>query len=157
MTNYSEVTTYIEKKLELFENLELISESMTLLEVDELLVCIEKRGVLIEEIELVDNKLKDACLSDENLKASLNHTSSRDSFDAQLKNIYDISLKIKAIANRMLQNDENIRQHMAFEKERITTHIEKLNGSSTAAAGKYNKSIKSVVKNPQGVRKTKWI
>ena len=143
MNTYIEPLQLLNRKKNLFLQLEEITGSMTLLEVDELLTCIEQRGVLLTEVADIDATLHAYYLTDPMLKSAISHSCTKNDLSPALCDLYDISLTIKSIVNRITLNDGNIRLHLKFEKERILSNIEKLNKGGTGVADKYHRSTQT--------------
>ena len=157
MNTYTESLQLLNRKKNLFLQLEEITGNMTLLEVNELITSMEQRGVLLKEVEDLDATLHAFCVNDPLLRGAINHTCTKDNLSQDLCTIYDISLTVKSIVNRITLNDDNIRIHLSYEKERILSHISKLNTSGTSVASRYHKSAQTGRSNPFGVPKGKLI
>ena len=157
MKNYAQTFHFLTRKKNLFLQIEEITDNMCLLQVEELLVSVEARQIRLEEITQLDITLKEYCQEDPLLKSVLNHDCTTKGLSDELCTLYDIALSIKACVNRIMQNDENVRLHLAFEKDRILSNIEQLNTSSTVVADRYHRSIQTANSNPFGVSQKKWI
>ena len=157
MNHYFQASHLLTRKKNLFLQLEEVTGNMSLLQVEELLISTEQRGLLLEEINELDMELKAYYLQDPLLKSAITHSCNKSQLPPQLAELYDISLTVKAIANRILKNDENIKIHLNFEKERILSKIQQLNTSGDVVASKYHRSVQTGRSNPLGVSKNKFI
>ena len=143
MNTYIEPLQLLNRKKNLFLQLEEITGNMTLLEVDGLLNSVEQRGVLLKEVEDIDATLRAYFLSDPLLKSVISHACNKNDLSPPLCDLYDISLTIKAIVNRIALNDGNIRLHLKFEKDRILSNIQKLNQGGAVVADRYHRSTQT--------------
>ena len=157
MKNYSQTFHFLTRKKNLFLQIEEITGNMCLLQVEELLVSVAERQIRLDEITQLDITLKEYCQEDPLLKKVLNHDCTTNQLTPELCTLYDIALAIKACVNRIIQNDESIRLHLAFEKDRILSKIEQHNTSSTVVADRYHRSVQTANSNPYGVSQKKWI
>ena len=141
--------TYIQQfellcsKKELFFQLEELTEQMSLLEVDALAVIMETRQRILQEISVLDEQIVAFCDEDEELRTALNHKCRKQDLSPELAKFYDVSLAIKATANRIVQNDEHIQMHMEFEKKRALEKIQQLNTSGPVVASRYHNSAQT--------------
>ncbi len=154
MTDYQHILNLLQQKKDILLNLEKITEPMGLFSVDELSNCIEQRTSLLSQMGLIDKDVKRFCENDDLLRQTLNHTCIRGDLSEELTLLYDVSLNIKAIIMRLKNNDENIKQHLEFEKSRILDRIENLNKSGPVVAKQYNKSMQTALKKPASFKKS---
>lgn len=157
MTDYTAVSALLAQKKQLFLELESVTADMSLYQVNELAECMEKRSRLLQQVEQIDAELKLMCITDEELRQVLNNRCPREGLSPQLSALYDASLSIKAVVNRMMKNDDAIKEHLEYEKQRITQKIEELNQIGAVVAGKYYRSVQTGVPRPIGAGKDRMI
>ncbi len=141
MSNYIALLALLSQKQALFLEIEEITSHMSLQEVDALVESMERRGNLLNIIADLDIQLKESCATDNLLQQAINHECRKTDLPINLAPIYDLSLSIKGIIMRIGNNDETIRIHLDFEKERILSKIQQLNQSSGVVADRYHRSM----------------
>lgn len=157
MTDYTAVSALLAQKKQLFLELESVTADMSLYQVEELAECMEKRSRLLQQVEQADDELRLICSADEQLRQVLNNQCSREELSPTLAALYDASLSIKAVVNRMMKNDDAIKEHLEYEKQRITQKIEELNQSGAVVADKYYRSVQTAINRPLGSGKDRMI
>ena len=157
MKDYSHILELLAQKKALFLELESVSADMPLYQVEELAECMEKRGVIFRDAEQVDEELGMLSASDPELRLTLSNRCNRDGLSPALLAVYDASLGVKAVANRIQKSDGLIKEHLEYEKQRITQRMEELNHSSEKAADKYYRSIQIAVDRPLEAGKNRMI
>ncbi len=157
MAKHKMVIALLSNKCGLMKELEQITEVMSVQQVDELAHSVEKRAEIIDNLKSIDLDLQAVCTNDIALLSAINHTNSRDALSEDLQEVYDLSFMIKSSAHRISNNDEHIREHMMYEKNRVMKNIESLNKSGTSYAGRYHKSVQTGVGNRFPTKKGKLV
>ncbi len=127
------------EKKQLFAEVEAISEQMLLMEVDELIESVSKRGNLLERVSQQDEMLKALCRQDAAIKEMLNNSRLPQSPEEQ--QLYQLTMEVKAIANRLMQGEKTIAEYMQYKRSELRDKIEKLNASSQSTAKRYHQVI----------------
>ncbi len=139
---YIHVLDMLAEKRETFLQLEEITGSLALQGADEIISSMKKRADLFETMRGLDKKISSEAADDRKLRDALNNACNRADVEENLEEIFDLSLKIKAIANRLIKNENLVLEHFDSEKKSILQEIEKLNRSGTAAANRYYNTTK---------------
>ena len=63
--------------------------------------------------------------------------------EAVEKYIFEASMKVKAIANRVANGELIIKEHIEAERDGLREKIEEMNASSQSVAGSYMRSVKT--------------
>ncbi len=145
MSIESELLILLNQKKEIFLTFEQISENMAFLTAEDLPESVEQREYLLEKIAAIDAEMQPLLAGNEKLQAVLNHNVAPDKLSAPLAKLYEASLGVKAIINRILKNSNFIREHMENEQERILMQMEDLNKSGAVVAERYHQSVSTGV------------
>lgn len=148
MDNRMQILQLLAEKQQLFSEIEKMTEDLCAQQVDELVQCMEKRGELLEQIKVIDCKIEKNC--GEELRPVLHHACARGDLSQDLVKYYDAALAIKAIANRIIKNEDGVRLHLESEKQRIAKKLEELNHSGFSVANQYHRSVET------GVNQALW-
>ena len=157
MKDYSTEMGLLAQKKQLFLELEAVTADMPLYQVEELAECMEERGRLLKKIEQIDEELRTRFASDEPLHSALNNQCDREGLSPALRELYDASLGVKAVVNRIIKNESAITDHLEYEKQRITQKMEELNQSGGVVADKYYRSVQTAINRPLGQGKNEMI
>lgn len=129
----------INQKKQLFQEVETICEKMLVMEVEDLIASVEKRAVLLEQIAQQDAELKVLCTQENAIKEMLNNTRLPNTEEEE--QLYQSSMKVKAIASRILEGEKTIEEYMQYKTNELKNKIEQLNGSSQSTAKRYHQVI----------------
>lgn len=157
MLLFQQLVDLLLKKKELFLELEETTSDMSVVPFESLVDRMEQRGQLLEEIGRIDGEIKEICQGDDEARAALNHTCDREGLTPELEQLYDLSLGIKAVVNRVMKYEEQITMHLEFEKKRIEEKMEALNVSGSAVANRYHQSVQTGIKRAFGTESDKLI
>lgn len=157
MQTYTTEYTLLQEKVELYKQIELLSEQMITANVDDFIDCYEERGSLLEKVSKIDVEIAEFLVTNKLLKDVLNIECSRLDLDDDHKKMYDLSFKIKGAINRILRNDASVQENMRFQKEKLLKDIENLNKSPQTVAGKYNKAVQTSQTSPNLSRNSRFI
>lgn len=135
--DYRQILSLLAEKREKFLEIERVTEPMFYAQVDAIAECMEKRESLLNEVSEIDSRLAQLTEGQEQVKAALSHKCERRSLSPDLAEIYDGSMGVKAVVNRIVQNESGVRLHMEAEKQRIGEELEKLGQSASSVAGQY--------------------
>ncbi len=140
--NYSHVLDMLNEKKVLFLKLEEITSSTVVETSDKIIDSMKKRADLFDSMRELDKKISSEAVKDRRLRDALNNSCNKKDVDETLLEIFDLSLNIKAIANRLVKNEALLFEHLKAERNSILKEIEKLNKSGTAAANRYYNTTK---------------
>lgn len=141
MTTEQQILSLLSRKKELFLELEEVTANMCILPLEELSLCTDKRGTLLDKIQTTDLEIKALCSQDRDIVAALNNTCEREGLSGELGALFDASISVKAVVNRIIKNEDSIRMHLTMEKQKIAEKMEELAHSGEAVAEKYHKSV----------------
>ncbi len=141
MSLVEDVIGCLQKKTELLSEVEKITESMAVVPQEELLTCTEKRGKLIDEIKLLDDKLREFASMNNEIRSVLNNLCEKDDLTEELSKVYVEVLSVNAVLNRINSNDDVIKNRIEYEREKILNKIQAFNQGGEAATQRYYKSV----------------
>ncbi len=157
MVDYNLILQKLEQKRKLFAEMESITSAMTLYKVEELAQSMQKRSKIINAIDEIDLQLRAQAEQNELLRRALNNSCDRSPLDGDMARVYDASLAVKAIVNRIIQNEQSVKKHLDFEKSRVLEGIEKLTQSGLSVADRYHKSVQTGRNKVMGMERDKLI
>ncbi len=140
--NYLHVLDMLNEKQQLFLRLEETTSNTVVEKSEKFIDSMKKRADLFDSLRELDKKITAEAINDRKLRDALNNITNKKDVDDSLLEIFDLSLKIKAIANRLLKNESLLFEHLKAERNSILKEIEKLNKSGTAAANRYYNTTK---------------
>ncbi|MBE6748294.1 MAG: hypothetical protein E7557_03585 [Ruminococcaceae bacterium] len=138
---YEDVIGYLREKSKLLSEVEKITDSMAVVPQEELLGCTEKRGKLVDEIKIIDDKLREFAGMDNDIRSVLNNSCEKDDLTPELSKVYIEVLAVNAVLNRINSNDNVIKNRIEYEREKILNKIQVFNQGGEAATQRYYKSI----------------
>lgn len=141
MSLYEDVIGCLREKTKLLSEVEKITESMAVVPQEELLACTEKRGKLVDEIKLLDDKLREFAGMDNEIRSVLNNVCEKDDLTEELSKVYVEVLSVNAVLNRINSNDDVIKNRIEYEREKILNKIQSFNQGGEAATQRYYKSV----------------
>ena len=141
MSLVEDVIGCLQKKTELLSEVEKITESMAVVPQEELLTCTEKRGKLIDEIKLLDDKLREFASMNNEIRSVLNNLCEKDDLTEELSKVYVEVLSVNAVLNRINSNDDVIKNRIEYEREKLLNKIQTFNQGGEAATQRYYKSL----------------
>ena len=143
MEYLQEIAARVDEKRELFLRIEQVSERMREASADELAELFAERGELLEQVQALDENIKELAKGDESILAALANKSEPETLEGDLKKIFEASMKVKAIANRVANGELIIKEHIEAERDGLREKIEEMNASSQSVAGSYMRSVKT--------------
>ena len=141
MSLVEDVIGCLQEKTRLLSEVEKITESMAVVPQEELLTCTEKRGNLIDEIKLLDDKLREFASMNNEIRSVLNNLCEKDDLKEELSKVYVKVLSVNAVLNRINSNDDVIKNRIEYEREKLLNKIQTFNQGGEAATQRYYKSI----------------
>lgn len=141
MSLYEDVIGCLREKTRLLSEVEKITDSMAVVPQEELLDCTERRGKFVDEIKLLDDKLREFAGMDPDIRSVLNNSAEKDDLTEELSKVYVEVLAVNAVLNRINSNDDVIKNRIQYEKERILNKIQVFNQGGEAATQRYYKSV----------------
>ena len=146
MKDLDQMLDLLDQKKVFFLHYEKEMEALPLLPVEELEPCVQRGAILIKKIEELDGKLSQLIQANGPLaRSAVNHDCDRGQLDPELARLYDASLSVKAVANRILKNDDMIRQRISYERDKAMESIKEINTRSASVAGRYRQSAQTVL------------
>ena len=143
MEYLQEIAARVDEKRELFLRIEQVSERMREASADELAELFAERGELLEQVQALDENIKELAKGDESILAALANKSEPETLEGDQKKIFEASMKVKAIANRVANGELIIKEHIEAERDGLREKIEEMNVSSQSVAGSYMRSVKT--------------
>lgn len=141
MSLYEDVIACLKEKTKLLSEVERVTESMAVVPQEELLGCTEKRGKLVDDIKLIDDKLREFAGMDSGIRNVLNNLCEKDDLTEELSKVYVEVLAVNAVLNRINSNDDVIKNRIEYEREKLLNKIQAFNQGGEAATQRYYKSI----------------
>ena len=141
MNDLGPVLAAAEEKLKLIRQLERETNELLEAPFESLRSCLERRQATLEGYLEADRRLKELCSGSEKLGAVIGLKCDFGSLPDELKPLLELSLSVRAAANRILRTEPEIAARLEREKAEILKNIESLNASSSAAANKYYRSF----------------
>ena len=141
MSLYEDVIGCLREKTKLLSEVEKITESMAVVPQEELLACTEKRGKLVDDIKLLDDKRREFAGMDNEIRSVLNNVCEKDDLTEELSKVYVEVLSVNAVLNRINSNDDVIKNRIEYEREKILNKIQSFNQGGEAATQRYYKSV----------------
>lgn len=144
-----ELLSLLGQERELFLKIEVATEAMCVASAEEIEQCVNERQRYLDEIAALKIRLHElGDASGEAVVAALQNSCGRNALTGDLAALYDASMAVKAVANRIQQYDEEIREHVEMVKEEILKQIEKMNQSGNAVASRYQRSVELGIQRP---------
>ena len=141
MSLVEDVIGCLREKTRLLSEVERVTESMAVVPQEELLTCTEKRGKLIDEIKLIDDKLREFAGMNNEIRSVLNNLCVKSDLTEELSKVYVEVLSVNAVLNRINSNDDVIKNRIEYEREKILNKIQAFNQGGEAATQRYYKSL----------------
>ena len=134
----------LEQKRMYFLHYEKEMEELPLLPAEEMEACLERGAVIIKKVEELDGRLNQLIQQNGSLAwSAVSHDCDRSQLTPELGKLYDASMGVKAVASRILKNDDMIRQRIAYEREQALDKIKEINSRADSVAGKYQRYTKT--------------
>ena len=144
MKDLERMLELLEQKRLHFLEYEKEMEDLPLLPVEEMEACVERGGVIIDKVKELDDRLNQLLQENGPLALSaVNHDCDRGQLDGALGKLYDVSLGVKAVASRILENDGMIRQRIEYERDLAMEKIKEINTQASSVAGRYQRSTET--------------
>lgn len=157
MSSFADIISLLEEKRNTLCEIESISNEMRNAPAESLAGLFEKRGELLETAREQGERIAALAEGNDALAAALKNAGEPNSLSPELSEIYDISLRIKSIANRVLREEDGVKEHIQMERDGLLKKIEELNSGSAAIAGNYRRVVQTGVLNAQLGQKQKTI
>ena len=141
MSLVEDVIGCLREKTRLLSEVEKITELMAVVPQEELLTCTEKRGKLVDEIKLIDDKLREFAGMNNEIRSVLNNFCVKSDLTEELSKVYVEVLSVNAVLNRINSNDDVIKNRIEYEREKILNKIQAFNQGGEAATQRYYKSL----------------
>ena len=136
-----ELKNLLHKKQELFLDVEAITNEINEFSIDRITELLEKRGEALEQVVLIDNQIKMIVGDNDKLQSVLSCTCEISELQGEPKELFEEVLRIKAIVNRIIKNEDIIRLKIESERDSLLNKIETINSSSNSIAESYKRSV----------------
>ena len=141
----------LEQKRTFFQHYEKEMETLPLLPVDELESCVQRGAIIIEKIKELDSKLGTLIQQNGPLaRSAVDHECDRNQLSQELGMLYDASMGVKAVASRIIKNDDMVRERIAYERDHAMEKLKEINKRSSSVAGRYQRSTQTGVYGSAG-------
>ncbi len=157
MENNQQLMQLLCRKEELFSEVEKITNGIYEAPVDIINALLETRGNVLEQASEVSEKISALAEGNEYLKSVLNCACDVSDLSGEAKELFEQALRIRAIANRILKNEDCVRQRIESERDSLLGKIETLNRSSKTVAESYKRSVETALPHDFGDGKSKSI
>ena len=144
MKNMQQMLDLLEQKRTYLLHYEKELEALPLLPAQELEACVLRGELIVEKLKELDGKL--GGLLRQNGAAAMsavNHDCDRGQLDPELGRLYDAALEVKAVANRIVQNNSVIKERIALEREKALEGIRDVSKRSASVAGRYRQTTEA--------------
>ncbi len=142
------ILALLAQKRDLFLEFERVSNGLCTQAVDELQQGMEQRGALLRQVCGLDEQLRGLCGGDTALRDAVDNRCGRGDLPPDLARVFDASMEVKAVVNRILNGEEATRRHLEQQREQILQKIEAMNSSASAVAEKYRRSVQTGMPQP---------
>lgn len=157
MNNNQVLKQLLSEKELLFIEVEKITNEIFDAPVDIINALLETRGNALEQVNKVDEKLSPITENDEHLKSVLNCSCDISELSGESKELFEQVLRIKAVVNRIIKNQDSIRQKIDNERQSLLQRIEIMNNSSKTVAESYKRSVETALPRDFGGSRNKTV
>ncbi|PKM74471.1 MAG: hypothetical protein CVU91_00980 [Firmicutes bacterium HGW-Firmicutes-16] len=155
MKNNQKLTQLLREKEVLFIDVERITNDIFEAPVDIINALLETRGNALERVNQVNDKISPLIEGDEHLKSILNCSCEISGLTGETKELFEQALRIRAVANRIIKNEDCVRQRIENERDLLLEKIETMNRSSKTVAESYKRSVETALPHGFGNSKNK--
>jgi len=141
MENFDRILDLLKEKLEIFLTIEKLTNMMFTSPVDELSVILTERGDLLQKALLIESKINKEVDDKACIKGVLDNTDDISKLSDDLLKIYDASMRVKAVLNRLNKLEKDVQLRLENERYMILERIESMNSSSNSVAGNYKRTV----------------
>lgn len=154
---FETVMDCLRREKEIFLEIEQLTESLLYAEPDEAARTVERRGERIEQAAALRAQAVSACGEQAALRAAV-AMEQQDAADAQAKAVYEASLAVRAVWNRVQLSEQAVVQRLSMEKQALLDKIENLGQDNGQIAGRYFQSVRTGLSGgSQGILPKKYI
>ena len=157
MNNNEKLKQLLSEKELLFIEVERITDEIFDASVDRINELLETRGAALEQTAIINEKLSALIIDDEHLKSVLNCSCDISGLSEEMKELFEQSLRIRAIVNRIIKNQDSIRQKIENERDSLLQKIETMNSSSKTVAKSYKRSVETALPHSFDGNKNKTV
>lgn len=145
--NKSEILSLLEEEQVQLSEVEKRTESILYASSDDFVELIADRGSHLSRAVLAENRLKELGAGDETLRDVLNGPADINALTPDQREIFEASLRVKAILCRIKRLEPQVITRMENERAEALSHIEELNHSSGTIAGSYKAAASTAITN----------
>lgn len=106
-------------------------------DIDDILMQTQKRQNIIDEISYYDNMIKLECRDQPTALSAYQNKCKRDELSPDLVKIFDLRQELNAIAFRVKDMDQEIRERIIMIRDDLAAKIKEHNSGKDAVASKY--------------------
>ena len=148
MQQIETILQLLDEKKSLFLQFEQESEQMCFCPLDKIAGHMEQRLALQENIEYLDQQLSALYESVPGAAQTASNQKDLSALPDELRPVYDRSLEIKGVINRILQNGPMLQERLELERADLLKKLEENRKSSGSVAQKYYNSIHTGIHQP---------
>ena len=148
MPQTHEILRHLEEKKRLFLEFEQETEQMCFAPINEIEKHMQIRLDLQEQIEDLDEELQALYDQLPGAREAASHAAKRQDLSEPLGKIYDLSMQVKAVVHRIMQNEPMILERIQKERAELLKKLESTKQSSASVAQRYHQSMSGGVKRP---------
>jgi hypothetical protein len=156
MENKFELLELLYEKKRLFAEVESITNEMATAPLEQLEELLDTRGRLLEQAKAVTDKA-DGLPLDEGVRSVLKGNCDMTKLEGDMALIYEAAMSVRAVVNRIVQNESTVTMRLESEKEALRSKIEAINASSNSVAETYERSLATGLSQPNNYTPPKGI
>jgi len=143
MDNILKIIGLLETQRGVFSDIEEITRRMLDEDIENFSPLLEERGKLLEKAVSIEEEIRLISHEDQRIGDVLGNRCDMTAIPDDLAKVFEASMRVKAIINRIKNMEEDIRLRMEAEREAILKKIESLNVSSNSVAGNYKRAVQT--------------
>lgn len=147
LKNKTQIVSLLAEEREQLAEVERLTEEILYAPSDDFIALIADRGGYLSRAVVAENKLKALSACDETLHSVLSGQAELNSLTPDLQEVFEASLRVKAILCRIKRLEPQVVTRMENERAEALSHIEELNRSSGSIAGTYKAAVSTAMTN----------
>ncbi len=151
------VESLLKNKKEILEKIEKATEEMCSKNIETIKNGYETRKRLISMLGQADKEIGSYCSDNAQLREALNNSTPRSGLDPLYINLYDISMSIKAVVNRIIKYDSLVNENVKSKRDETLQKITKINSDFPVSANRYQQGVKTTSTKPMFFKSGKYI
>lgn len=147
----------LQQKVTLFKQVEIITNDILEAPIEDINMLLETRGNVLEQVVQIDDYIKLQVEGDTQLKSILNGSCDMSALSGEQKELFEEALRIRAVVNRIIKNEDSIRLRIENERDSLLEKIETMNSSSKTVAESYKRSVETAIPQDFGSSRNKTV